>query len=75
MQALFQIIFVRVDQYHIIHIPRIIFYPQFLFDQTVQPVQIVQGKPLAGLIAHGQTPPRFAFITVHNRLQQPFHVF
>ena len=55
LQAFFQIISIRMNQYHIIHIPCIVFYPQFLFHQTVQPVQIIQSKPLAGLVAHGKS--------------------
>ena len=68
LQAVFQIVFARMDQPEIIHIPSVELNDQLVLDHLVHPVQIQQGKSLIDLIA--QRNP-FAGCAVYEQVTQP----
>ena len=66
----FQVFFILMQQNQIVHIPGIVFDFVFFLDDTVYPVKIIQGKPLAGLITHWQPFSRIGIEAVDNLIQK-----
>ena len=60
---------VRHQQNHVIHVADVVPDTQELLYDPVHPVEVQQGKALAGLVAHGQPLP--ISIGINHFLQQP----